>query len=91
MQETAFVLGKLNVSVEEIYTKLSGFISYNPYAYNLRDYKRAFSLAAKIGFQNFNDCLHTAIAEEHCDELITYNKADFSRLQSLTSLRITIL
>jgi len=91
LQETAFVLGKLNVSVEEINLKLSGFIILNPYSYNLKNYKRAFLFAEKIGFQNFNDCLHTAIAEEHCNELITYNKSDFTKLQSLTSLKITIL
>ena len=60
-------------------------------AYEILHFKRALELARKIGFQNINDCLHTAIAEEHCDELCTYNEADFKRIQTHTRLKITIL
>ena len=91
LQETAFVLGKLNISPGEIKAKLSGLLMLKPYSYELRDYNRAIFLAEKVGFQHFNDCLHTAIAEVHCIELITYNKADFLKLKTHTSLRISIL
>ena len=62
----------------------------DPMGYEINHFKRAVKLARKIGFQHINDCLHTAIAEEHCDELYTYNKADFKRIQQYTDLKITI-
>ncbi len=34
---------------------------------------------------------HTAIAEENCTELYTYNSRDFGRTQSFTTLTIHIL
>jgi predicted nucleic acid-binding protein len=45
----------------------------------------------QIGFRQINDCIHTAIAEKHCTELITYNKKDFSKIAKLTSINIKIL
>ena len=91
LQEIAFVLGKLNVPAREIAIKLNELLLLNPYTYGSDEYRRAIFLAQKIGFYNFNDCLHTAIAETHCAELITYNKSDFVKIQPLTSLKISIL
>ncbi len=54
-------------------------------------FKRAIELAKTIGFQHISLCLHTAIAEEYCDELYTCNKADFERSKKYIRLKITIL
>ncbi len=70
---------------------LVSLLHYQPVSYEIRHFKWAIKMARKIGFQNINDCLHTAIAEEYCDELYTYNKADFKRIQKHTGLKITIL
>ncbi|GAB3321816.1 hypothetical protein GCM10027299_16830 [Larkinella ripae] len=59
--------------------------------YGAEQFLRGKELATKIGFQHLNDCLHTAIAETYCEELYTFNKADFKQLQKYTSLKITIL
>jgi|GEM_PF-3590350 len=34
-----------------------------------------------------NDCLHTAIAERHCDELYTFNKSEFKKIARLSKLK----
>ena len=90
LQETGFVLNKLAKNSEDIERILNSPILYNPVGYGATHFKRAIELARKIGFQNINDCLHTAIAEEYCDELYTFNKADFKRIQKHTELKITI-
>ncbi len=41
-----------------------------------------------ISFKDFNDCLHTAIAEQRCSDFYTCNYRDFKRIQSFTSLNI---
>lgn len=91
LQETGFVLQKLVQQPEMIEKTLVSFLHYQPVAYEIHHFKRAVELARQIGFQNINDCLHTAIAEEHCDELYTYNRADFKRIKAYTRLKITIL
>lgn len=89
LQEASFVLGKLNVPVAEIRTKVNALSLLRPYAYQLEEYSRAVDIAERIGFQHFNDCVHTAIAEKYCKELITFNKADFSKICLHTDLKIT--
>jgi predicted nucleic acid-binding protein len=91
LQETGFVLQKLAQQPEAIERMLASLMHYQPVAYEIRHFKRAIALARKIGFQNINDCLHTAIAEDYCDELYTFNKADFKRISKHTPLKITIL
>lgn len=91
LQETGFVLQKLAQQPEAIERMLTSLLHYQPVAYEIHHFKRAIELARRIGFQNINDCLHTAVAEEYCDELYTYNKADFKRIQTYTRLKITIL
>lgn len=90
LQETAFVLHKLNETPDDIDALLSTLLPHIPPGYGLSHFDRAIELARKIGFQHINDCLHTAIAEEYCEELYTYNKADFKRIQKYTDLKITI-
>jgi len=70
---------------------LATLLPHNPVPYTTVSFRRAIELAREIGFQNINDCLHTAIAEEYCVELYTFNKADFKRIQKFTELRIFIL
>ena len=91
IQETGFVLSKLKQSNQFITQKLNDLMSFSPLNYDKSTFMRAIELANHIGFGDFNDCLHTAIAEEYCTELYTYNSRDFGRIQPLTSLTIHIL
>jgi predicted nucleic acid-binding protein len=91
LQEVSFVLSKLKLSSEIITEKLTVFLQTNPVSYDLSSFKRACQLAEIIGYQNINDCLHTAIAEIHCAELYTFNQNDFKFLQRETNLKITLL
>jgi predicted nucleic acid-binding protein len=91
LQEVAFVLAKLRVDIVEINDTLHTFNKFNPINYSFEDFKRAATLCQKVGFQNINDCIHTAIAENHCKELYTFNQADFKLIKNHTSLKINIL
>lgn len=91
LQEVAFVLAKLRVDIVEINDTLHTFNKFNPINYSFDEFKRAATLCQKVGFQNINDCLHTAIAETHCQELYTFNQSDFKLIKNHTSLKINIL
>lgn len=91
LQEVAFVLAKLKTPNDIITKKIAVFFSDRLVNYDLDLFKKACALAELIGFENTNDCLHTAIAETHCTELYTFNKSDFKRIQNHTTLKITIL
>ncbi|WP_342083321.1 type II toxin-antitoxin system VapC family toxin [Dyadobacter sp. OTU695] len=91
LQEISFVLGKLNLPVVKIKAKVNALALLRPYAYQLDEYRRAVNLAERIGFQHFNDCLHTAIAKKNCTELFTFNKSDFAKIRSYTDLKIILL
>ncbi|MCF2497982.1 type II toxin-antitoxin system VapC family toxin [Dyadobacter chenhuakuii] len=91
LQEVSFVLAKLKISPEIITEKLGVFLDANPVNYDTGSFRRACSLAAAMGYQNINDCLHTAIAEAHCTELYTFNHSDFKHIQRETNLKITLL
>ncbi len=91
LQEIAFVLTKLGVQVFEINEQLSTLYEFNPINYTFKEYLRACELCQKVGFQNINDCIHTAIAETNCKELYTFNQADFKLIKNHTSLKINIL
>lgn len=90
LQEIAFVLNKLEYSAFEISEMLTELETHSTENYTLNEFKRAKELALKIGFQNINDCLHTAIAESHCKELYTFNKNDFEQIGNHTKLKIFI-
>jgi predicted nucleic acid-binding protein len=90
-QEILFVLGKLKVSEDEIESIANDLFQLNAVSYSLTEIKRASHIAKRIGFRQINDCIHTAIAETHCTELITYNKKDFSKIAKLTSITIRML
>lgn len=91
LQEVSFVLAKLQVAKADISKSLAQLKQFTVFETTLADFQRAEALAQSIGFQNINDCLHTAIAEQSCIELTTFNHSDFSRIQPLTTLKITLL
>ena len=91
LQETGFVLAKLKMNNFEIDEKIKNFYNFNPINYTFEEFKRATTLCQKVGFQNINDCIHTAIAENYCKELYTFNQADFKQIKNHTSLKINIL
>ena len=88
IQEVGFVLAKLDQPPAFISSKLEALISSTPLAYGYPEFYRAMELAKIIGYKNFNDCLHTAIAEQHCTDLYTCNYKDFKTIQSYTTLNI---
>lgn len=86
-----FVLEKLGIGNNEIETAYEELMRLNPVAYDMEILQRAFDIAKYAGFRNINDCIHTAIAESYCTELITYNGKDFRRIKEFTKISITIL
>ena len=76
-----------NTQIEENLSPLEDIAKIN---YSISEFQRAKQLASKIGFQNINDCLHTAIAENYCSELYTFNKKDFEKIKAFTDLKITL-
>lgn len=91
VQEVGFVLGKLDQPVDFISLKLEALMLSSPVDYGYVEFARAIELAKVIGFKDFNDCLHTAIAEQYCTHLYTCNYKDFMRIQPHTSLEICFL
>ena len=90
LQEISFVLAKLKMDSYRINDYILSIEKYVNVNYTFTEFKRAQELASKIGFQNINDCLHTAIAESHCKELYTFNKKDFDKIKNYTDLKIII-
>ncbi len=91
LQEWLFVLEKLSVKQEVILKNYTVFKKYTDLTIERETFERGYELASQIGFRHINDCLHTAIAEKYCLELVTYNKDDFKKIKKLSSLKITIL
>lgn len=87
----AYVLHRLGQQPENIERMLNTFLLSEPAQYDLSQMVRGIELAKSVGFQNISDCIHTAIAEDHCTELITFNKSDFKRIKKFSQLTITIL
>jgi predicted nucleic acid-binding protein len=91
LQEVSFVLSKLNYSKDFINKNLNFYMRSNPFIPDLQNFKRAIELAIHIGFSNINDCIHTAVAESYCQELITFNRKDFNKLKKYSTIKIIIL
>ena len=91
VQELLYVLNRRRVNAERVRVAFERVMQFQPLTYSQRELRRAYELATTIGFQNINDCIHTAIAETHCTELITYNRRDFNRIRNLARVGITIL
>ena len=88
LEETAFVLVKLKTDSATIDKMVDRLLPYADVSYDRADFLQARELARNVSFQNMSDYLHTAIAETHCTELYTFNKADFKRIQRHTRLKI---
>lgn len=91
IQEILFVLGKLKTNTPEIEKIAKKLFQLNIINYSLTEIKRATILAKTIGFIHINDCIHTAIAETYCTEIITYNKKDFGKIAEPTHIKVRIL
>jgi predicted nucleic acid-binding protein len=91
IQEAGFVLAKLDQPVSFITSKMRVLLNSMPVQYGNIEFNRALELAEIIGFKDFNDCLHIAIAEQHCTDLFTCNYKDFKKIQPLTSVKIHFL
>lgn len=91
IQEMLFVLEKLGIGSKEIGTAYEELMGLNPVAYGTEVLQRAVDIAKNVGFRNINDCVHSAIAESHCMELITYNKRDFRKIKEFARILVTIL
>ena len=91
VQELLFVLARLGIEARIIHTIFNEVMQLKPLAYDTAILHRAFEMARRMGFRNINDCIHAAIAEQHCSELITYNRRDFSRIREFAEVGVTIL
>lgn len=91
MQETAYVLSRLGLHQKDFESTLITFLNFAPLKYEASEMQRAIALCKHLGFQHINDCLHTAIAERHCDELYTFNKSDFKKIARLSKLKVIVL
>ncbi len=91
LQEWLFVMAKLSVSTDIIERNYTVFKQFATLSIDMETFERGHDLASQISFRHINDCLHTAIAEKHCSELLTYNQNDFKKIQKLSSLKVTIL
>lgn len=92
LQEFSYVAHRIGCPESDIEIMVKDFMLSKPVAYTTTDFIRGIQLAKLIGFQNINDCLHTAIAEHNgCTEIYTFNKSDFQKLQRFTKVKISIL
>jgi predicted nucleic acid-binding protein len=91
IQEMLFVLQKIGVEKETIGMNYNFFRDYANFQITKEVFDRAYDLASELGFQNINDCIHTALAEKYCQKLVTYNRDDFKKIQNLSTLEISIL
>ena len=91
VHEALSVLGRLRLSFDQAQAAFDQLVAMQPVAYGTQELRRAIELARHAGLRNINDCIHTAIAEAHCTELITYNREDFNRIRDFARIGITIL
>lgn len=86
--ELAFALTKVRVKVNrnEITKHLSDFYLLDPVLVTLEHVQRAAQIAYKVSFSHMSDCVHTAVAEEFCNGLYTYNRSDFQLIEHHTKL-----
>lgn len=91
LQETAFVLSRLGFSNEFISHNVLHLSTFASFQYSKELFSRACQLTKTLSFRHINDCVHTAIAEQFCNELVTYNKKDFTKIAPLTNLKISVL
>ena len=91
LHETAFVLSRLRFADEFVSNNVRHLSTFASFQYSNEMFTRATELANTLGFKNINDCVHIAIAEQFADELVTYNKKDFGKIEPLTDLNISLI
>lgn len=91
LQEWLFVMAKLSVPAEIIEKNYAIFKRFAILAIDRETFERGHALASQIGFRHINDCLHTALAEKYCSEIVTYNQSDFKKIEKISTLKMTIL
>ncbi|KAB7725976.1 PIN domain-containing protein [Rudanella paleaurantiibacter] len=91
LNELGFALAKCGEKRDAITQYVTSLYAADPVGITLDHLKRATKIAYNVSFHHTSDCLHTAIAEEFCDELITFNGSDFNLIRHHTKLKITIL
>ena len=96
IQEMLFVLNRERFERGEIFAAYESLMRFRPVAYSMEDLRRAVEIARSVGFRRINDCIHTAVAEAHCTELITYNGQDLNgqdlnRIRNFARIAITVL
>ena len=91
LNELGFALAKCDENRDAITSYVSSLYAANPVSVTLDHLKRATQIAYKVSFHHTSDCLHTAIAEQYCDELITFNGSEFNLIRHHTKLKITVL
>ncbi|PHK14785.1 hypothetical protein VF12_40765 [Nostoc linckia z15] len=91
LNELGFALAKCGENRDTITSYVSSLYAADPVSVTLDHLKRATQIAYKVSFYHTSDCLHTAIAEQYCDELITFNGSEFNLIRHHTKLKITVL
>ena len=91
LNELGFALAKCGEDRDAITSYVSSLYAADPVSVTLNHLKRATQIAYKVSFHHTSDCLHTAIAEQYCDELITFNGSEFNLIRHHTKLTITVL
>ncbi|QJW88875.1 type II toxin-antitoxin system VapC family toxin [Spirosoma taeanense] len=91
LNELGFALAKCGEGRDTITEYIMSLYAADPAGVTLDHIKRATQIAYKVSFHHTSDCLHTAIAEQYCNELITFNGSDFQLIQHHTKLKVTIL
>lgn len=91
LNELGFALAKCGEHRDAIVEYVSSLYAADPVSVTLDHLKRATQIAYKVSFHHTSDCLHTAIAEEYCNELVTFNGSEFNLIQHHTKLKITVL
>lgn len=91
LNELGFALAKCGEHRDAIAEYVSNLYAANPVTVTLDHLRRATQIAYKVGFHHTSDCLHTAIAEQYCNELVTFNGSDFNLIRHHTKLKVTVL
>lgn len=91
LNELVFALAKCRLNRDEIMQKIVRLYASEPVSVSFNHFRRATEIAYQVSFHHSSDCLHTAIAEEFCDELYTFNRSDFQLIRHHTKLKISIL
>ena len=91
LNELGFALAKCGEDRDAIISYVSSLYAADPVSVTLEHLKRATQIAYKVSFHHTSDCLHTAIAEQYCDELVTFNGSEFNLIRYHTKLKIRVL